>query len=123
MTFAKWVSFETIQYAGFNYWEPSLFYSKGQNGGTVYLSQIGSPAKDEGENLVVVEIRRNKDRYRRREWYFGTFYGKHSGQCKGEKQLQRFNRKIDEIATRKNRVRGRDLEERIHEAAKKAHGF
>jgi hypothetical protein len=108
--FSSFVSERTVVGAGFNYWETShsLNTTRGDLA-LVYISQL------EGVNMVVIRNIRKQQDGRHVDWYFGTFKGKHSGQCQTEEELNEYFRNVHRIMTRKNRVPGSELEERIRQ--------
>src|SRR3989344_9101760 len=111
MNFAKYVDEDTISRAGFNYWEesyglkvPGSFYS------VAYHSQV------EGVNIVVAEVMRTgSDNRKRTEFFFDTFEGPHTGQCRNEdaEEYQAFMANLNAVPRRRNRIAGRDLKQKI----------
>lgn len=57
----------------------------------------------------------------RREWYFGAFQGKPLEECVGQ-EVEEFYKKLDDLATRKNRIAGRDLDAALTGAVERAMG-
>jgi hypothetical protein len=112
-TLPQLVSFETVTAAGFNYWEPSYLLS----------TRRGTPATAwhaqtyDGTNVVIIEDVRRTEGRTRVDWYFGTFEGKHSGQCETDEELEEYYRKLNGVMTRSYRVPGRDLERLVQRAA------
>jgi hypothetical protein len=112
-TLPQLVSFDTVNAAGFNYWEPSLMIStKRGTPATVWHSQI-----EDGTNIVIIEDIRRAGGQTRVDWYFGTFEGKHSGQCETDDELKEYYRKLEGVMTRPHRVSGHDLEKLVQRAA------
>ncbi len=103
--FAKYVRFETISRATFNYWEPSLLIEKGRKKFIVYITKY--PFHPE-PNLVVIEAWHNRE-----ELYFRAFLGKHGGECETEKETQNFYKQLKKTISPEFRVKGTDLEKRI----------
>ena len=105
------ISFETVYRAGFNYWEPSYGYAKGASSGEIFHTQL----PDSDINIIVVQLRRSDDKRTRTDLYFGSFRGKHTGQCESEQDpaYKAFWRNVKAVTTRPNRIATRDLEETI----------
>lgn len=103
--FAKYVSFETIHRAAFNYWEPSLKIDKNGRNFTVYHTKY--PVQPE-PNIVVIEAVDDHE-----EFYLRAFLGKHSGECETEIEAQPFFDELRKSISPEYRVKGRDLEKRI----------
>ena len=116
--FVELVGHGVVLRAGFNHWEKSFFVNKGEEDYTVYHTKV--PVTD--TNIVVISSKphQNKDGYVRNIWYFGTFLGKHSGECKTKEEINEFFDKVRSVITRKNRVAGRDLEWLIVKATREA---
>jgi hypothetical protein len=103
--FAKYVSFETIHRATFNYWEPSLRIDKNGRNFTVYHTKY--PVQPE-PNIVVIEAVDDRE-----ELYLRAFLGKCSGECETESEAQPFFDELRKSISPEYRVKGRDLEKRI----------
>jgi hypothetical protein len=103
--FSKYVSYETIYRATFNYWEPSLRIDKDGRNFTVYHTKY--PVRPE-PNIVVIEAVDNRE-----ELYLRAFLGKHSGECETESETQLFFNELRISVSPEFRVKGRDLEKRI----------
>jgi len=115
MTFPKWVSLEAVLRAGFNYWEPSLGLDKNGKKCTVYHTKFYMG----NANLVVLEyLREHSDGYKRREFFFRTFPGKHSGEYETLEEAEPFFEELRKTFSRKYRIPGKDLEERILQSVK-----
>ena len=108
MSFVQYVGIETITRARFNYWEPSFALRQLTPPGIAYHTYIS----EANLNLVVIELTQTTDR-RRTEWYFGIFQGKPIKRCQDE-EIQQFFDRVYAIATRRNRIAGRDLEAAIN---------
>lgn len=120
MSLAKWVDETTVATAGFNNWEASLSYQKGEHPGNVYVGQI--PGSD--QNIIIIEIIRRYEgtNKTRTDWYFNTHKGKHSGQCATEEEAGPFFKAVDRTATKKNMIKGRDLQQRILDTVSEEQG-
>lgn len=105
--FSKYVSYKTIWRATFNYYEPSFPIEKNGRRFTVYHTRHPSPPKP---NLVVIEANDDWE-----ELYFGTFLGKHSGECETEEETHEFFEKVKKIIDPEFKVKGEELEKRILE--------
>jgi hypothetical protein len=103
--FAKYVPYETIYRATFNYWEPSHLIDKDKKRYTVYHTKY--PVKPE-PNLVVIEA--NDDP---KELYFRAFLGRHSGECETVSEAQPFLDELRRTISPEFRVKGKDLERQI----------
>ena len=100
------VSYETINRATFNYWEPSFSIDK--NGRIFRVYHTKYPVRPE-PNLVVVEAYDNPD-----EMYFRAFLGRHSGECEAEGEAQEFFDEVERTISPEFRVADeKDLERRI----------
>ena len=98
MDFADLVSEKTVLDAGFNYHQMSLGIQKPDDKCyAVYLGQIGARQL----NIVVIEGPK-------KEWYFGTFYGNHPGQCATTEEANKVIEKIEGFL--ENQVPGEELE-------------
>ena len=104
----KWLDEEDLIYAGFNGGEPSIGYFENGKQITLYLGRI------DDLNIAILEVLGRGEKVYRR-WYFGTFEGRHSGECENSGQLEEFNNKVSQIITRKNRIAGRELESKLWE--------
>ncbi len=116
-TFTDLVSYETIsRETGFNYWETGLSFSKDDRVYMAYLTRD----KDDSKNIVIIERLLwqetldllPKSKKSGKEWFFGIIEGKPLADCNKEEQRE-FYKKLDELATRKYRVAGSNLENLI----------
>ena len=115
MSFAKWVSYDTIYRATFNYWEPSMGIEKNGRDYTVYHTQHPNT----NVNLVVLEgFRMHRDGHKRCDLFFRTFPGKHSGQYNTLAEAEPFFEELRITASRKYRVTGKELDKAILNAVK-----
>ncbi len=117
--FADWVSYSTVAEAGFNYWEPSLYFSKNDRGYIAYITRNEADKK----NIVIVEkllfpemlVPPKTQLYSKnskKEWFFGTIEGKSPSECNKE-EVKQFHQELQGLASREHRVAGRDLENLI----------
>ena len=110
MTLKRWVSDETLFVGNFNDGEPSLIVEKNGQPYTVYHAQY--PLTD--VNLVVIEhSSRRGDGYVRRDYYFRSFPGKHSGQCATNEEAEPFYEEVRKTISRDYKIRARDLESNL----------
>jgi len=113
MGLEKYLNERTMLLGQFNYWERSLSFMKGERRLQVYHSKI----KD--TNIVIIEDERvGKDNKRRTDWYFGTFNGRHSGECENPEQLEQFFEQLRKIATKRNRIAGKNIDKAVVEAVR-----
>ncbi|MBI2085576.1 MAG: hypothetical protein HYT71_03635 [Candidatus Aenigmarchaeota archaeon] len=103
MLFEKYVGLEVLTEANFNYWEPSTFFQKGPYHCTAYMSYL----ERRGMNIVVIETRSNETARARRELFFGTF------QASSAELNEPAFEEVRNIASRKNRIAGRKLEQAL----------
>ena len=103
--FSKYVSYETVWRATFNYWEPSFGIDKDGRRFTVYHTKY--PVRPE-PNLVVIEADDDRE-----ELYFRAFLGKHSGECETENEAQPYFEEVRNSISPEFRIKGRDLEKGI----------
>ena len=108
--FVKHVSFETVNIAGFNYWEPSFPIDKDGRQFVVYHTKYALRPEP---NLVVIEARDDRE-----ELYFRAFLGKHSGECETESEAQPFFDEVRRSISPEFRIKGKDLEKKILDTVK-----
>lgn len=100
-SFMYYVSESAIKLAGFNYWESDLTF----NGlAKVYLGNV------ENRHIVVIEDIRRDQRRRRTDWYLG-FFDLSDGINRPTME------EIEKLVIRKNRIAGKDLNQKILHAA------
>ena len=108
----NYVSEEVMTAAGFNAYGPSLLLDikeKGYGGADrVYLSHM----ENKNLNVVIVEARRDDEKRRRLDWYFGTFEGPDSSERSG-KAVDEYLESVRDVIARKNRIAGKDLQNAI----------
>jgi len=100
---SKLVGPYVLAQGAFNEYEPSLHHGDA----VVYLGRI-SDASGNAVNLAIIEKRGPK----RTDWSFGTFPGKHSGECESDSELKEFFEKLDKII-KTGRLPSADLEKTI----------
>ena len=105
MSFVKYVSYPTIEKAGFNFWEITFEIQVNREGYHVYHTQYSLGPRP---NIIVIEKMENSE-----ELYLRSFLGKHSGQCATEEEAQPFFEKIKKAVSAEYRVKGNELERRI----------
>jgi len=111
MGLEKYLTERTMLLGRFNYWERSLSFTKDARVLQVHHS------KRDGVNIVIIEDQRiDKNNKNRTDWYFGTFTGRHSGECENAEQLKQFYEELRKIATRKHRIAGKRIDEAVLKA-------
>ena len=66
--------------------------------------------------LIIEDQRAGVDNKNRTDWYFGTFSGRHSGECENAEQLKQFYEELGKIAARKHRIAGKKIDAAVIEA-------
>ena len=117
--FAKYVSLQTALCAGFNETNRSMYLVKEEPTRVQYLPvYLG---KVEGTEIAVVAREYNTPgRKPRWEAYFGTFPAKPDDEPETVADANMRHNRLFDIASRKHRVRGRDLELLIRKAVHEA---
>lgn len=105
---SHYVPLETMFAAQFNYWELSL--SRHYSDGHVVQFHISDIEARDGSNLniVIAQEFKNRNGNEYSVWYFGLFKGKPMAERSG-KEIDEYWEKLEEVAKRKNRVAGRNI--------------
>ena len=102
--FMYYISEPAIKLAGFNYWEPDLYINTFNGLANVLLGRI------ENRHLVVIkDVRMDKNRHRT-DWYLGVL-------DLSEGFVSPPIDEIEKLVSRKNRVAGKNLNQKILNAA------